>query len=140
MRRVLFVVGVAVLAIAAVAAIGVGVAAYRGPTFDEEAKAFLNEAAQAILANRDKRELLDRATPELRANAKPQQIAAIFDALSRLGPLVEYEGVTGDATMDPLICEGVHNLSGRQRQGALPARQRDPSHRRRSPRRALDDR
>jgi len=106
MRRVLLVVGVAVLAIAAVAAIGVGIAAYRGPTFDKEAKVFLDEAAQAILASRDKQQLLDRATPELRANAKPQQIAAIFDALAQLGPLVEYDGVTGDATLDLSFAKG----------------------------------
>ena len=53
----------------------------------------------AIAAHWSKDELLDRATPELRATVKLGELTALFDALSQFGPMVEYEGATGQATM-----------------------------------------
>ncbi|MBN9085551.1 MAG: hypothetical protein J0J01_01475 [Reyranella sp.] len=43
--------------------------------------------------------MLDRAAPELRTKATPEQLALVFDTLAKLGPMVAYEGAKGDATM-----------------------------------------
>lgn len=53
----------------------------------------------AIAASWSKDQLLDRATPELRASVKPEELRALFDAVSQLGPFVAYEGATGQANM-----------------------------------------
>ena len=86
--------------IALLAGVGFGVAACRPRTFDKEAKAFLEESGRAMLARRDKQELLDRGTPELRASATPEQLATMFETLAGLGPVVEYEPTTRAAHMD----------------------------------------
>jgi hypothetical protein len=89
-----------------VASIGLGVALIKGKTLDAESKAFVDSAIPAISATWSKQELLDRATPELRDIAKPEQLNAVFDRLSQLGPLVKYEGATGQATMSYMLGSG----------------------------------
>lgn len=88
------------------ASIGLGVALIKGKTLDAESKAFVDSAIPAISATWSKQELLDRATPELRDIAKPEQLNAVFDRLSQLGPLVKYEGATGQATMSYMLGSG----------------------------------
>ncbi len=99
MRKFLTVFGAIALAVVVLAAIGIGYAAWRGSALDRESKTFVDEAVPAISARWDKQQLLDRATPELRAAASPEQIATLFATLSRLGPLIEYRGAKGDANM-----------------------------------------
>ena len=99
MKKFLMIFGAVALVVVVASAIAIGVAAYRGNALDAESKAFVDAAVPAIASGWNKQELLDRATPELREMAKPEQLAALFDALSRLGPIVEYEGAKGDATM-----------------------------------------
>jgi hypothetical protein len=50
--------------------------------------------------------LVDRSTAELRASIKPDELHALFDRLSQFGPLVEYQGATGQATMSYLSGSG----------------------------------
>jgi hypothetical protein len=90
--------GIALVAVLAIAGM-IGWAAYRGRALDGESKAFVDAAVPAIASNWNKQELIDRAAPELKAKATPEQLAMIFDTLARLGPMVEYEGATGQATM-----------------------------------------
>jgi hypothetical protein len=99
MKKFLMIFGAVPLVIVAVAAVGIGVAAYRGTALDAESKAFVDASVPAIASGWNKQELLDRGTPELREMAKPEQLAAMFDTLARFGPLVKYEGAEGDATM-----------------------------------------
>jgi hypothetical protein len=89
-RRFLYIVGAVTLIIFVVAGIGVGVLIYQGNALDAESKAFVDSAVPAIVASRSEEQLLDRATPELRS---------LFDAISQLGPLVEYQGAIGEANM-----------------------------------------
>ena len=86
--------------------VGLGVALIKGKALDAESKAFVDSAIPAIAATWSKQELLDRATPELRDIAKPEQLNAVFDRLSQLGPLVKYEGATGQATMSYMLGSG----------------------------------
>jgi hypothetical protein len=99
MRRFLYILGALTLIIIVAAGIGLSVFFYEGHALDAESKAFVDRAVPAITATWSEQQLLDRATPELRANVKPEELKALFDRLSQLGPLVEYEGATGEATM-----------------------------------------
>jgi hypothetical protein len=89
-----------------VASVGLGVALIKGRALDAESKAFVDAAIPAISATWSKQQLLDRATPELRDIAKPDQLNAMFDRLSQLGPLVKYEGATGQSGMTYMIGSG----------------------------------
>lgn len=106
MRKLLYILGAVTLVITVVLGIGVGVLAYRGNALDAESKAFVDSAVPAITATWSEQQLLDRATPELRANVKPKELKALFDSLSQLGPLIEYESATGEATMSYIACSG----------------------------------
>jgi hypothetical protein len=79
---------------------------YEGNALDAESKAFVDRAVPAIAGNWNKQQLLDRATPELRESTNPDQMTALFEGLSRLGPMVEYEGATGEATMSYVAGSG----------------------------------
>ncbi|MCK6449356.1 MAG: hypothetical protein L6R19_00635 [Alphaproteobacteria bacterium] len=72
------------------AAIGIGVLIMRGAAGDPESKAYAEAAVRAIAADWKKAELLDRATPELAATAKPAELDAWFANLSRLGRPLEF--------------------------------------------------
>ena len=99
MRRFLYVLGALALTVILAVGIGLGVLFYKGHALDAQSKAFVDRAMPAIIATWSERQLLDRATPELRKSVKPEELKIFFGRLSQLGPLVEYEGATGQATM-----------------------------------------
>jgi hypothetical protein len=106
LRRFLYFLGGAALVVLLVAGIGIGVVAYKGHGLDAESKTFVDSAVPAISSNWSQEQLLDRATPELRKNVNPNQLTVLFQALSRLGPLVKYEGSTGAALMSYMTGSG----------------------------------
>lgn len=106
MRKFLYIVGSMTLVFGSVAAIATCMLVLTGRGLDAESKAYVDTAVPAITAHWSKDALLDRATPELRAAVNPQQIATLFDNLSQLGPLVEYEGATGDSNATYFIGKG----------------------------------
>jgi hypothetical protein len=106
MRKFLYILGALTLIGLVAGIIGLGVVVYEGRALDAESKAFIDSAVPAISATWSKQQLLDRATPELRASVKPEALNALFDGLSRLGPLMEYEGAKGDATMSYMAGSG----------------------------------
>jgi hypothetical protein len=63
----------------------------------------VDQAIAAIAGTWNKQQLLDRASPELRDSVKPQELNVLFETLARFGPLVAYEGATGDARMSYMI-------------------------------------
>jgi hypothetical protein len=99
MRKFLAALGAVTLVIVVAMGIGAGVLIYQGNNLDRESQAYVDTAVPAILAIWSKDALLDRATPELRANAKPEDLRSLFDWASRLGPFEAYEGATGDSNM-----------------------------------------
>jgi hypothetical protein len=98
-RKVFQILSVLALSVMVAIGIGVGVAFYRGHALDVESKAFVDRVVPAITAAWSKQQLLDLATPELRASATPNELTALFDRLSQLGALVKYEGATGESAM-----------------------------------------
>ena len=99
MRKFLYIFGTAALAVVVVFVAGIGILIWKGNGLDAESKAYVDAAVPAITAHWDKKALLDRAGPELRAATTPDQIANLFDNFSRLGPLIQYEGASGQANM-----------------------------------------
>jgi len=106
MRRFLLILGSITLVVIVAAGIGVGLLIYKGNSLDTESKAFVDSVVPAIAANWSKEQLLERTTPELRASIKPEELRAVFDAVTQLGPLVEYQGATGDANMSYMAGSG----------------------------------
>jgi hypothetical protein len=98
MKKLLYVLGAATFVIVAGVA-GVATLVHSGGKFDQESKEFVDGAVPAIVANWDQRQLLDRATPELRGSVTPAGLEFLFQGLSRLGSLVNYEGATGGANL-----------------------------------------
>jgi hypothetical protein len=123
MRRVLYYVGAFTLAVVIAAAIGLSAVLYKGHALDVESKAFVDSAIPAITKTWDEKQLLDRSTVELRETVKPDELRSLFYRLSQLGPLVEYLGATGQATMSYLSDSGStvsasYNAKGRFQNGS----------------------
>jgi hypothetical protein len=100
MRRFLSIFGALMLTAIVAAVIGIGVLLHNSRGLDAESKAFVDSAIPAIAATWSEQQLLERATPELRQIAKPEQLRALFERFAQLGPLVEYEGATGGSRVD----------------------------------------
>ena len=58
---------------------------------------YWRQAIGVIATTHCRRELLKRMTPELRDTVQPQALGTLFDALTRLGRLLDYEGAEGGA-------------------------------------------
>ena len=99
MRKLLLTLGTLTLLVVVAAGAGIGLLIYKGSGLDSESRAYVDSAVPAILGTWSKQALLDRATPELRANATQADLASLFDWASRLGPFVAYEVASGDANM-----------------------------------------
>jgi hypothetical protein len=72
---------------------------YRGFVVgNTEGRAYVDSAVPAIARNWDRKELLDRAAPELKAKAPPEVLDHVFGLLANLGPLSTYDGATFQET------------------------------------------
>jgi len=99
MGRVFYWLGVAT-AIAIVAVIIGGVLiAKKGLSRDADAKTYVDQSVVAICGKWDRQQLIDRASPELLAAIKPEELTTLFERLSSAGPLLKYEGANGQASM-----------------------------------------
>lgn len=99
MRKLLTILGTITLTVIVLGVAGIGVLAYRGHTLDTESKAFVDRTVPVMIAHWSDAQLLDRLTPAQRASITPAQLASLAAAFSRLGPLVQYEGATGQASL-----------------------------------------
>ncbi len=67
-------------------------------SFESGSQAFADSAIAAIFTHWDEKQLLDRATPRLRARLRPAQAEWLFGGLARqLGPLTGYLNPVGVA-------------------------------------------
>src|SRR5262245_25079108 len=78
------------------AGLGIAVLLYKGFALNSEGTAFVDAAISAISAHWDTAELVDRATPELKQEIKPADLANLFERLRPLGKLTKYDGATGN--------------------------------------------
>lgn len=99
MRKTLIVLAILlVLAIAVVAGL-IGFAAYNGTKHDASSKAYVDQSVPPIVSTWSVFELLDRASPELKASGTKEQLEQLFKKLSELGKLKEYQGSKGESLM-----------------------------------------
>ncbi|HXP77746.1 MAG TPA: hypothetical protein VN823_26665 [Stellaceae bacterium] len=107
MRKVLYVLGALFLVLIVGVGTLVGVTAYKGAALDKESARYVDDAVVSIVAHWNKGELLSRATPGFKKVTSADQLASFFDAVSgALGPLVDYEGSKGEATIKTMIGSG----------------------------------
>jgi hypothetical protein len=89
-----------------------------GLHLDRESNDFVARAVPAIAGPWNIEELVKRATPELRANVTSPRGRALFEALSRLGPLTEYDGATGEANLRYILGGNDNGISASYRASA----------------------
>jgi hypothetical protein len=77
MRRFLYALGCVTMVALIAGVAGFGLLAYKGSELGAESRTFVDGAVPAIVPHWNKEELLDRATPEVRANANPEQLRAM---------------------------------------------------------------
>ena len=99
MRKFLQVLGALTLLMLVLGAASIGSLFYFGQKLDAESKAYVDDAVAAIGMNWEIAALLDRATPELQAGINPGQLESLFASFSRAGPLLEYQGSSGEANI-----------------------------------------
>jgi hypothetical protein len=99
MKKFLMIFGALALVGAIAVAGALGWAAYRASALDEESRAFVDDAAPAIARKWNRQELLNRAAPELKAEATPGQLDLVFDTANKLGAMYAYVGAKGGSTM-----------------------------------------
>jgi hypothetical protein len=97
-RKIIFALGIVALIVLAVIGIGVGIIV----AFNGESKNYVDGAIPAIAKHWSQDDLIERATPELLAMARPDQLAALFSQCVRLGTMVEYTGSVGGSSISYL--------------------------------------
>ena len=70
-----------------------------GKKFDNESRAYVDTAVQAIAADWDIAELQKRASPEFNDAVDYGDLEDDFTTLQQLGKLVEYKGSSGDSNI-----------------------------------------
>jgi hypothetical protein len=96
-KKFLAVLGVIFLVVIVVGAIGLGYIAYRGNALDKESKAYVDTAIAAIVTNWNKKELLERASPEFKQAVTDAQIDQLFHQFAVLGRFITFDSATGQA-------------------------------------------
>lgn len=92
MRKVLTWIGAATLLFVAVCIGGVSYMAVQGTHLDNEARLDADCAVRPVVAPWNLQALTERAAPELLANTKPAQLAALFVWFKTLGALRAFPG------------------------------------------------
>jgi hypothetical protein len=93
-------------AIVLAAAVSIGIAYYKGRALDAESKAFVDGTLIAFTTSRNKQELLDRASPELRENLTSEKVETILNLLDRLGIVTESKSAVGGTKMSYTVGSG----------------------------------
>ena len=99
MKRTLIILGILFALVIVIVAGLIGFAAYNGTKLDASSKKYVNQAIPSIIASWSEAELLEQASPELKAIAPIDQIHQLFKKLSGLGKLKEYQGAKGSSFM-----------------------------------------
>jgi hypothetical protein len=107
MRKFFMWLGIGTAALIVLAVAGMVFLAIRGSELDGESRVYAAESIAAIVPAWSHEELLRRATPQLKAAAKPFEVAALFNAFSAgLGKLLENELPVGSAIVSVTAGEG----------------------------------
>ncbi len=87
------------LALVVIAIVGFAFLSKKGNALDRESKKYVDTAVPAIIAQWDLKEIMDRASPELKNAVSEDEMKKLLDWFQKLGTFKEYKGSTGQATM-----------------------------------------
>jgi hypothetical protein len=99
MKKFFIILGSIFLALIVLGAIGIAVVAVRGTALDKEGKAYADAAIPAIVTTWSEKELMDRASPELKQAGTLDQLDRMFRWFSSLGRLQKCAPAQGQAIM-----------------------------------------
>ena len=86
--------------------VGIVFVAIKGNALDKESRAYADAAIPAIVGTWSEKELLDRASPELRKVVTTDQMDRLFRWVGSLGQLQKCEPVQGQALMSATTQNG----------------------------------
>jgi hypothetical protein len=107
MKKFFAVLGIIFLIIIVLGAIGFGYIAYRGNALDKESKAYADAAISAIVTTWSEKELLDRASPELKQAVPQQQLDELFRRFAGLGHLQKCDPAQGQSMTSATTQAGI---------------------------------
>lgn len=99
MKKFFIILGSIFLVAIVLGGIGIAFLAIRGSALDKESKAYADSAIPAIVTGWSEKELLDRASPELKKAVTIDQLDRLFRWVSGLGQLQKCEPAQGQALM-----------------------------------------
>jgi hypothetical protein len=105
-KTLFIILGAIFLALIVLAAIGIGISAFKGAALDKESKAYVDAAVPAIVTSWSPQELLNRASPELTLTTRPEDVERFFQSLRSLGKLRQYKGSQGQAIIYHDLAKG----------------------------------
>ena len=97
MKKFFLTLGVIFLVLLVLGAIGFGYFAFRGNTLDKESKAYVDAAIPAIVTNWNKKELLERASPEFKKEVSDTQIDQLLHQFTTLGRFITFDSAKGQS-------------------------------------------
>jgi len=105
-KKILMGLGIAVLVLIAVAAVGVFYMARQGERLDASSKAYADRTIPLIVSTWSEQALVQNAAPELLRVASKADFDRYFAAFAKLGPLVHYYGAKGQSNIAVLAGKG----------------------------------
>jgi hypothetical protein len=87
------------LVLLVIGVVGFAILAYRGAGLDKESSAYADAALKAIATDWSEKELLDRASPELKQATTIDQMDAYFRVYAKLGHLQSAEPMKGQTSI-----------------------------------------
>lgn len=99
MKKFLIILGSIFLALIVIGVIGIAFVAVRGNALDKEAKVYADTVIPDIVTTWSEKDLLDRASPELKQAVTTDDVHRMFRWFSSLGGLVRCEPAQGQAIM-----------------------------------------
>jgi hypothetical protein len=96
MRAVLRTLGIIVVGACVVVGGGIAYVTHLGRSVERDAQAYVDAAVPAIVATWSADEMRRQASPELLQHTTSDEMHTLFARFARLGPLVTYQGATGD--------------------------------------------
>jgi hypothetical protein len=105
-KKFFIVLGAIFLGLILFAAIGIGIAAFKGAALDKESKAYVDAAVPAIISSWNAQELLSRASPEFNQTTRPDDVERFFQTVRALGKMQKYQGSQGQSVTSRILGKG----------------------------------
>jgi hypothetical protein len=105
-KKFFIILGVIFLGLILLAAIGIGISAFKGVALDKESKAYVDTAVPAIISSWNAQELLSRASPEFKQTTRSNDVERFFQSVAALGRMQKYQGSRGQSVTSRILGKG----------------------------------